>query len=193
MIRRFAGLPRDRRGAAAMEFAIVAPVFVTLMVGAYDVVHMEYARSVLSGAVERAGRVGALESGGVEAADAIVEAEIAPVLPGYDIDSERTSYYDFADIDQPEPFQDGNDNDVCDDGETYSDRNNNDQWDADAGNVGNGGANDVVVYTVSVSYPPLFKIPVAGLDHNRTLTAKTIHRNQPFASSPVAAAGTCDE
>ena len=41
----------------------------------------------------------------------------------------------------------------------YVDENGNGSWDADIGKSGNGGANDVVMYTVSVEYDPLFPNP----------------------------------
>ena len=40
----------DERGATIVEFAIVAPVFLTLLLGIFDFGHAIYAQSVLQGA-----------------------------------------------------------------------------------------------------------------------------------------------
>ena len=48
---------------------------------------------------------------------------------------------------------------------------------------GNGGASDVVVYRFTVTYKPIFAVPFMPQNwQNRTLTATSIRKNQPFAS-----------
>lgn len=191
-------LARADDGIAVTEFGLIAPVFLMLMMGFYDISHMAYARSVFSGAVERAAREAALESGDPDDADDMVEDLISPILPGVELETSRLSYFDFADIDRPEPFTDANGNDVCDNGEAYVDQNSNSSWDPDIGQDGNGGANDVVMYTVTATYEPIFKIPFLPEAWNeRTLTASAVRKNQPFgdqlARTNATTAGTCTD
>lgn len=190
-IRPLRQLAPEERGIAVTEFGLIAPVFLMLMIGLYDISHMAYARSVFAGAVERAAREAALESGDPDDADAMVKELILPILPGVELETSRFSYFDFADIDRPEPFTDANGNDTCDDGEAYVDQNNNNTWEADVGVSGNGGANDVIVYTVTATYEPIFKIPFLPEAWNeRTLTASAVRKNQPFGDQAARANAT---
>ena len=185
---------RSARGAAAIEFAIVAPVFITFLVGSFDIAQMAYAKVVLRGAVQQAARSTGLEDGNTDAADALVLGSIRPVLPNVTIASTRDSYFDFADIGRPEQFNDTNANNVCDPGETYVDENRSGHWEADIGVSGNGGAADVVVYTVKATYTPIFLTPFStGTWGARRLTASAVRKNQPFADQMEygSTAGTC--
>ena len=189
-----AALMRQREGTAVTEFGLIAPVFMMLMIGLYDITHMAYARSVFNGAVERAAREASLETADTTAADQIVASSVRPVIPDVQIETERMSYFDFTDIGRPEQFTDENDNDICDEGEAYVDENGSGQWEADVGKAGNGGAADVVIYTVRATYTPLFKIPFMSETWNsRTMTASAVKKNQPFGDQAALAttAGTC--
>lgn len=184
----------DRSGVTATEFAIIAPVFLSLLVGTFDLGQMAYGISVLNGAVQKAARDSALETANTDQADAVVEQIISPVFPGARVSSTRTSYYDFVDIGRAERWNDANNNGDCDIGESYVDENDNGQWDRDVGVSGNGGANDVVVYRVSVRYTPIFKVPFMPEQWNeRTLTSTAIKKNQPFATQQEygSSAGVC--
>lgn len=191
----FARLRRDRRGISAVEFGVIAPVFLTMLLGTLDIGHMVYAQSVLNGAVQHAARASSLETGDTTAADAEVLAQIEPVLPDVSISSSRTSYYDFDDIERAEAWNDADGDGSCDNGETYTDENGNGAWDSDIGVAGNGGANDVVVYTVTATYEPVFRVPfLPDSWAERTLTSRTVRKNQPFADqeSYGGEAGSCD-
>ena len=189
-------LARDASGVAAIEFAMIAPVLLALIMGIFDIGQMAYAKSVLHGAVQEAARSASLESGNTTAADARVRTAVLPVLPKATFVSERSSYFDFADVGRPEGWNDANDNDTCDNSESFTDENGNGEWDADIGQSGNGGANDVVVYTVTVQYVPVFGIPgTTNRFGSRTLSASAIAKNQPFADQDNygSTAGTCND
>lgn len=189
-------LARAESGIAITEFGLIAPVFFLMLIGLYDITHMAYARSVFNGAVERAARAAALEGGDPAAVDEMVRRLINPVMPGVEVETTRSSYFDFADIGRPEQFTDGNGNDTCDNDEAYIDENGSGTWEEDIGEAGNGGASDVVVYTVTASYEPLFKVPFMSKAWNtRTITASTIKKNQPFGDQLGYAviAGTCSD
>jgi hypothetical protein len=201
--RRGRGFARSDAGSAVTEFGLIAPVFFLLMMGIYDVTHMVYARSVFNGAVERAAREASLETGDTTAADELVEDTIRPVLPDVSLASERKSYFDFADIGRPEQFTDIGDEDgnglgdgICNFSEPYVDENSSGSWDADVGRSGNGGAGDVVIYTVTATYSPVFKIPFMPESWaSREMTAVAVKKNQPFADQQAYSsnAGTCEE
>jgi Flp pilus assembly protein TadG len=187
-------LAGDNRGSTIIEFAIIAPVLLTLLIGIFDLGQMAYAISTLNGAVQKAARDSALESANTSVADTIVKSKVSPVLPKATFASTRISYFDFKDIGRSERWNDGNNNGTCDSGEAYVDENNNGNWDLDIGLTGNGGANDVVVYTMTVTYKPTFHTPfMPSKWGTRTLSATAIRKNQPFATQTAygSNAGTC--
>lgn len=188
-------LRRARGGVAAVEFAMAAPVLLVLLLGIYDIGHMVYVSAVLRGAVQQVARDGTLEIANTAKADAFVREIVGRVAPDAVITTTRKSYYDFADINRPESWNDANNNGVCDNGEAYTDENRNGQWDANVGKSGNGSAGDVVLYTVTVTYEPLFPVPfTANSDATRTLSATSVKKNQPYAlqAGYGAAARTCN-
>lgn len=188
-------LAQDSEGATIVEFAIVLPLFLVFLVGLMDIGQMVYGKSVLTGAVHRAARSAATETRNIAQADASVLSAIRPILPGVTIESDRTSYYDFADIGRPEKWNDANGNSTCDNNEVYTDENRNGRWDDDVGKQDSAGdANDVVVYRVTASFEPLFKVPfLPERWSDRTLSATAVVKNQPFGNQTDygSTAGSC--
>lgn len=187
-------LKRDQSGVTMVEFAVIAPTFLILLLGTFDIGQMVYAQSVLNGAVQSAARDASLEGGDTTAADALVLERVETIMPGVELETERTSYFDFADIERPEQWNDEDDNGLCNDGEAFVDENRNGQWDDDIGMSGNGGANDVVIYTVQATYEPIVKVPfMREAWQSRTLSSSAIKKNQPFATQTgySSEAGTC--
>ncbi len=188
-------LRTDCEGATIIEFAIVLPMFLVLLLGIMDAGQMVYSKSVLSGAVRRAARASSLESRSIAASDAMVLDLIRPVLPGVTIATTRTSYYDFDDIGRAEKWNDHNANGRCDNNEVYTDENRNGAWDEEMGKANSeGGSGDVVVYTVTASFEPVFKVPfVPSLWSDRTLTSTAVTKNQPFGTQAGygSSAGSC--
>jgi Flp pilus assembly protein TadG len=190
MMRRLRSLTRDTRGATIVEFAIVAPVMMMLLMGLCDLAYQIYAQSILSGAMQKAGRDAALQGGGTNAAalDKNVQDMVKMIAANATFTVTRVNYDSFSVI-KPEPFTDSNGNGIRNAGECFTDVNDNGVWDSDPGLTGQGGANDVTLYTMTVTYPRLF--PVAGLlgwSSTQTISASTLLKNQPYASQSVAAA-----
>jgi hypothetical protein len=159
-----------------------------------DMGQLAYAKSILDGAAQDAAREASLEGGDTTAADAIVADQVQHIAPHATVTTSRLSYYDFSDIGRPEKWTDTNRNSICDNKEPYTDENGNGQWDEDIGNDGNGGADDVVMYTVTVQYERLFKMPLTPGETTRTISATAVRKNQPFASQTAykeTKAGTC--
>ncbi|HEU4969583.1 TadE/TadG family type IV pilus assembly protein [Sphingomonas sp.] len=184
MIRPLAALARDRRGTTLVEFAVLAPTLLVLIMASMELAHQSYAQSVLEGALQKAARDSSLE-GGAQRTDAIddaVKTQIARVIHGGIYTSSRKSYSNFSNL-KGERFTDNNSNGKRDSGECFDDANGNKTWDADPGISGQGGANDVTMYRMQVSYPRLF--PLAGLlgwPDTRTISATTYLKNQPFGT-----------
>lgn len=181
-------LPRDEQGTTLVEFAIVAPVLLLMIMGFFDLTHRAYVQTVLQGAVEEAGRSSTLQTGTVdlEALDAKVEEQVRPTIgSAASFSSRRVSYSNFSDIGEAEIYRDNKPaNGRYDVGECFEDMNRNGRWDDSRGAEGSqGGAQDVAVYETSVTYPRLF--PMAGMlgwSTTQTVTGSTVLRNQPWAA-----------
>jgi len=185
-----APLPRlgaDRAGAAVVEFAIVMPVLLMLLLGTIEFGLNVYMRAVLEGAMQQAGRNSSLQTaqGGQGTIDSFVSSRVKAILPNATVTFARQNYQNFSAVGKPEDFTDSNGNGQHDSTECFQDANADGIWNADGGRSGLGGANDVVEYTATVAYPSV--IPAAAmlnLSPTTTITATTILRNQPFASQP---------
>lgn len=185
----------DTRGVTVIEFAIVAPVMLILIMGLGDVLYQGYVGAVLSGAVQKAGRDSGLEGANPTAIDATVQTMVRRVIPGATFPTPvRKSYDTFTQV-APEPFVDGNNNGRYDPGECYTDQNANSQWDADPGVTGQGGASAVTLYTVTVTYRRLFPVAgLIGLPQDQSVSATTLLKNQPYSGQSTTTAvqrGTC--
>lgn len=181
----------DTRGVTLVEFAFVAPVMIVLLLGMMDLCYRLYVQSILTGAVQRAGRDGSLESGAGAgtALDEKVVKMVRTVAPSLTWDSKRSAYSNYGAI-RPEPFSDTNSNGSRDAGECFSDVNGNGVWDADPGKSGQGYANETVVYTMNVHYPRLFPMAaLLGWSSVQDISASTLLKNQPYdrytASTPA--------
>jgi Flp pilus assembly pilin Flp len=186
----------EDRGAAAVEFALVAPVLMMFMMGIGNLLHAIYTQSIVVGAVQKVGRDGTIQNKGSDDATAKLDAKVMEIVrqaaPGATFVSTRQNYANFSNVDKPEPHTDkaGGRTGQYDAGECYSDTNGNDRWDADGGRSGVGGANDIAQYTITVTYPRLFPAPGLDWGANGTITASTVLKNQPYAAQKSATALT---
>lgn len=191
MIRRLRALARDRRGATVLEFAFILPPMLFLLMGGSEVVYQVYVQSILDGAIQKAGRDSAIQGGAQNAAaiDAKVLTMVRVVAKTatFATPPKREFYNSFSAM-KPESFTDTNGNGVRNPGECFDDVNNNKNWDANPSMTGQGGANDVALYTVTINYPRLFPVAkLLGWQTNHQLTARTLLKNQPYASQAVTA------
>lgn len=189
-------IAHDTRGVTVIEFAFVAPVLCMLLVCAFDLGHTLYMQTVLQGIVQKAARDSTLED-----ADAAKLTEIDgkvtdqihalnnTVTPIFTRRYYRT--FSSAAAAQAEPWTDTNGDGTCDDGEPYEDSNNNNSWDKDGGDQGQGGAKDRTVYTVTVNYPHVFPVNgfIGGSPYVK-LSATTVLENQPYSDQGTYAAPT---
>lgn len=158
-------LGEDRRGISALEFALVSPVLLAIIMGGFDLAYQAYVKSVVSGELIRAGRENSLERAASTQQRAVIDERIRQsiqtVVPRARVHPpRRTAFSSYAQIKSPaEP--DANNNGVCEPGETYQDLNRNGRWDESSGVEDGSGAKDVLVYTVALDYDRL--LPVATL------------------------------
>lgn len=186
---------RDENGIAAVEFALISPVFMVLLLGTMDLGHSLYVQAVLQGAVQKAARDSSLQTGTLQvnqdAIDANVREQALKLNKTATVSFTRRSYYTYAEASakRPEQFTDSttNPNGICDNNEAYVDANDNDVWDDDGAVAGQGGARDKAVYTVHMRYPrwlPIDKF-VPGINHNIDITASTVLANQPYGEQQI--------
>lgn len=188
-------LAAEQRGAAVTEFALVVPVFLLLLMGLFDLAHMVYIRSILNGAVERVVRNSSLEGADIAATDLFVETAVKEVVPNATFNpraERRKSYYDFVDVGRAEKWTDTDGNGTCNGGEPFVDENRSGRWEPDVGKSDNGGSGDVVLYTVVVTYRPIFP-SFMNFGGTRNITAVGVRKNQPYAAQNGygSASGSC--
>jgi Flp pilus assembly protein TadG len=180
-------LPADRTGTALVEFGLIMPVMLMLVFGSLEFGINVYMRSVLEGAMLQAGRNSTLQTGASNqtSIDQLVINQVKGVMPSATVTFDRDNYPSYSRVNKPEDFTDSNSNGQYDAGECFQDSNANNRWDADLARDGLGGANDIVEYTATVSYPSFIPAGRAlGLSPTTSISAKTILKNQPFATQP---------
>lgn len=202
--RRMPALIRDEQGTTILEFGLIAPSLIIMLMGALDFGHTLYMQSVLQGAVQKAARDGTLQqSAGTDDAarysiDTIVTNQVKTLHKQASVTITRRFYRSFsaAAAAAAETFVDTDHDGICNHGESFDDRNSNGVRDTDgADSVDHAGARDNIVYTVSISYPRMFPIDkLIGGSGTTRLTATTVLANQPFgnqASYGAATVGHC--
>lgn len=191
-------LRKDTNGVSIVEFAMLAPVLLIMLMGLLDLAYNMYTAQMLQGAIQTAARESTIEGAVASSAtiDGNVSTAVHAISPGATLAFSRKAYTNFADAGRPEDYQDANANGTCDNGELFEDANNNGSWDVDPGQSGFGGARDAVLYRVAVTYErpfPVFAF-IPGQTSTYNLTATTVLRNQPFGTQDSAAApptGNC--
>jgi Flp pilus assembly protein TadG len=196
-------LLQNTRGVAALEFAIIAPVFLIALFGSLQLGYIGWAQNRLENAVREASRVGITGNGqtATMTREQVIRAtlddlmtsvtksstEVVTVTPRY--------YPSFQTLTNPgEPFDDANKNGACDPGEDFYDYNNDGiRSTADIGQDGYGGSGDVVRY--EVTYPVKLFLPFIndyfGENGALKLTARTIVRNEVFGVSVTPQTRKC--
>lgn len=178
----------DRAGNAAVEFALVAPALLLLILGSFEIAITLLVGGSLEAALLASSRYGVtgFESGGVTREDRIRALITERTFGLVDLDRatiETLTYPSFADIGRPERFTDSNRNGRHDAGEAYDDTNGNGRWDADMGRPGSGGACDIVLYVVTYetgAITSLLRSVMGPINHRATVAA----RNEPYGGAP---------
>ncbi len=181
------GFCRNEEGVTAIEFAVVAPTVMLLILGIIEFAIIMMVHNVMEGATAASSRLGktGFVTAGITRQQTIVNliTDRAGSLIEEDLlEVESRVYARFDQINDPEPYTDSNDNKSHDAGEPFVDINGNNQWDADMAAAGLGNAGDVVVY--DVSYPWSIATPIMreliGTEGIITITTHAVVRNEPY-------------
>lgn len=186
--RRLRTLMHDIRGSSLIEFALVMPVLLLLIMGVIEVMAILFVTALMEGGLREASRFGLT---GYQPTAASREERIVEILNAQGIGLVTVTpenvttlvYGSFDQIGMAEPFIDEPPyNGIYDPGEAFVDINGNGQWDADIGIAGVGGPGDVVVYRVVFEWSILTPIlrPFIGQDGRIPLMASLAVRNEPY-------------
>lgn len=197
MIRRLLTRLRGSQGGTTiLEFGLIAPVALFMLMGFMEVTYQAYIQSVLTGAVRKAGRDAGIEGGAANwsTIDAKVLAQIQLANPQatQDKSSTHVSYAAFTGVGVAEKYT-GTGSTYNPATDCFTDTNGNGVWDSDQG-VSNsqGGASDVSVYTYYIKYPRLFPLTLwMKWGNTANLSATTILVNQPYATQSATSPKTC--
>ncbi|MEO8724217.1 MAG: TadE family protein, partial [Sphingobium sp.] len=181
-------LRHNQTAVAAVEFALVAPPFLIMLMGGFDLGHTLYTQAILNGEVLKAARGSSLEAGSAAAQQTIIDNTVRNAVLNMNKNATVTitrKFYDSftgARIHYEDVNQDG----ICSSGEKWMDLNGNGSFDDMRYSTGQGGAKDAVRYTVTMSYPRIFPVAtLIGLSPNVSLSATTVYANQPYGEQAV--------
>jgi len=191
MLRR---IHHDTRGAAMIEFAIVAPVLILMIIGGLAAGHTLYVKSVLDGEMQKASRDTSLEDAAGDARRTAIQdrvrQQVRQVIKNGRVDFKLTSFQDYKNVEQVfEEYTDGNHNGTCDNDESFVDGNKNGVWDRKGGFDGVGGSKDVVVMTATLTYASI--LPFGQNANGMKVESSTLLRNQPSVDQAAAPMGVC--
>jgi Flp pilus assembly protein TadG len=183
--RRVRAASLGQSGAAMVEFALVAPLFIALLCAIMEFSGIMFVQAILEGAAREASRYGltGFTSGGVSREDqirSIVEDNTFGIIDMDELQFTQQVYENFGDIGQPEPFTDENGNAVWDNDEPFTDVNGNGNWDPDMGAVGLGGPGDVVVYRMSYDWGIMIPWFLRFFGNSILIQSNIAVRNEPF-------------
>ena len=181
-------LSRDARGATIVELALVMlPLTVTILT-LIDFGYRMYLGSVVEGTVHRAARLATIGNISNDDVDAYVRSQLTAFSRYATITIEKKSYHNFSYVGKPEKIvSDTAPLGVYNAGDCYEDANGNGRYDTDGGASGIGGADDIVYYKVTASFPRIVPLTgFLGFSPSEDVTSSTVLRNQPFAAQSMA-------
>lgn len=190
-------LGRDQSGAVLVEFAILVVPLLMVVLGFCELGYRGYVRSTLQGSLNDVARAATVENpkltggAGTTLEDRIkqrLSTRMGLLSKDATYDFKINNFRNFGSVGTAEALvTDVNSNGKYDPGDCWEDSNPNKSFDLSAGQSGVGGADDVVVYDVTMTTPHLF--PVMGLfkvSNDFDVKATTMVRTQPYSNQRVA-------
>jgi Flp pilus assembly protein TadG len=173
----------DARGATIVEFAIVVPVLAMLLLGTLDLGYRSYVTSIVQGALHEAARMATVGGVSTSQIETHVQNRLRDFSRNATITTTTRSYSDFSGVNVPETItQDTAPVGTYNSGDCFQDANGNGTYDLDRGRGGMGGAEDVVFFEVTMTYPHIVPVgTLLGWSSNVTVRQNTVLRNQPYA------------
>jgi Flp pilus assembly protein TadG len=186
-------LRRDTRGATIVEFAIVVPVLAMLLLGTLDLGYRSYVTSIVQGALHEAARMATVGGVSTSTIQTHVQNRLRDFSRNATITTTTRSYSDFSGVNIPETItQDTAPVGTYNAGDCFQDANGNGTYDLDRGRGGLGGAEDVVFFEVTMTYPHIVPVgTLLGWSNNVTVRQNTVLRNQPYAGRNTNVAVIC--
>ncbi len=181
---------RDRQGSAAVEFGLVAPMFILIIVGITEIGTTLFVGALMEGAVRDASRYGITGQDGASRAQIIRDIIEDRTIGLVDINVAQIStqvYESFEAVGSQEPYTDDSPaNGAYDVGEAYVDVNLNGIWDNDQGKDGVGQPGEIVLYQINYNLPLLtgYLSEHLGSGGNTGLSASIAVLNEPFIDDP---------
>jgi Flp pilus assembly pilin Flp len=187
-------LHKAESGATLIEFALVLPPLLLLVIGMFEVATAMFVSTSVESALREASRYGI--TGSQPANGQTRQQQILQIIRDHTfgfLDPATTAisfktYASFQDVGQPEPFVDTPPpgplaNGKYDPGENFTDLNGNGQWDADRGTNGVGNAGDVVQYKVDYDWHLMtpFLSQILGNNGVLHMSASLVVRNEPYS------------
>jgi Flp pilus assembly protein TadG len=187
LLRRVKRFRKNADGVTAVEFALVAPILLLLIIGILEIGLIVTAQAMLNNATfmgSRTGKTGYKESGQTQAqtiSSAIKKAASSYLDPAK-ISLSSVAYPDYGTIGVAETFTDTNKNGKWDSGEAFVDKNGNGKYDDGKGSAGTGGSSEIVVYTATYNWtlrtPMMSRL--IGTGGVLPLSAKAVVKNEPY-------------
>ena len=181
-------LRRDHSAVTILEFALVAPVMLLLLLGFFDLGYRAYASSVLQGALHDAARMATVGGYSMTQIDTRVKTRLSNFATRSTVTTAADSYYQFSGVAQPELIVgDTIPLNTYNAGDCFEDQNSNNTYDTDRARSGTGGSDDIVRYRVTITFPRVFPLGILmGWSNTQTLTSETVLRNQPYAGRNIS-------
>lgn len=176
----------NTEGITSVEFALVSPVMILLMMGIVEFSLIMFTNAVMESATTftaRLGKTGYVAEGSSRQDQIIasIQNRTAGLLDPTHINITTKVYSSVDKVGDPETCI----NPVSPPcpgtaGVHYIDINGNGQWDADMGLAGLGSANDIVVYNVTYPWPITTPIISAIVGSPYNITVRTVVKNEPY-------------
>ncbi|MGP1283253.1 MAG: TadE/TadG family type IV pilus assembly protein [Parasphingopyxis sp.] len=191
-------LGRDESGMAATEFGLLVVPLMIVLLGAFDLGYQAYVRAQLQGVLNDVARTATVETPDFsgytgttteERIENAIKDRVNNIARNASYTINQTNFYEFSGVGNAEKLlTDVNGNGQYDaaDGDCFEDINSNGAFDLSAGAGGQGGADDVVYYDVTVTMPRIVPVTtLIGVPANYTINARAAVRNQPYADQAV--------
>lgn len=175
---------KNDKGSTIVEFGLVAPLVLAIVLGIVEFSGVSFAQTLLEGGAGQASRFGILGSAPDGSSRestirGIIRDNAFGVIDANDVRVETLTYGSFGAIGQAEPFLDANGNGSFDEGEGFQDINGNGTRDEDQGRAGAGGADEVVLYRLTYEWDIMVPIFRPFFGDQVVLQAATAVRNEP--------------
>ena len=177
----FPKIRRNEDGVTIVEFALITPTLLFMLMGLFELGHGMYVQSIVKGVMQDAGRDATLETAQQIDMYNLVSKKVKEVAPNADVTLNWYNFGSYTEIGALEDYTDTNGDGQCSKDEPFEDLNENGVHDYYDGQGGIGEARDAVVFRTKVEYDRMFPMPtLAGWTSTNTVEGITVLRNQPY-------------